>query len=63
MIILVYKGYNQKPRNWKYPHLEFSQVFWRLEQARDTKFGMNVSIEKLFNAVTDARFTVFTISE
>ena len=49
-------------RKSEIPPSEFLRNIWGLGQIRDTKFGTNVSNEKLLNAA-NARVTAFTIFE
>ena len=49
MTIFIYKGFQQKSAYRKYSILSLSNIC-RLAQFRDTKFGTNVSNEKLPNA-------------
>ena len=45
MKIFVYKEFDLKSENRKYP----CSNIWRLEWGKDTKFGMNVSNKTLLN--------------
>ena len=49
MKIVIFKRFDQKSGNCKHLRLSFVQ-YWRLGRVRNTKFGMNASNEKLFNA-------------
>ena len=46
--IFVYKGFDQKTRNWKYPYRSFRQCL-ETGESSVTKFGMNVWNWKLPN--------------
>ena len=48
MTIFVYKGLTRNPEIRNTPVLVLLDI-WRLEQVRDTKFGMNVSDKMLLN--------------
>ena len=53
MTIFVYKGLTKNPEIGKATVWVFLNI-WRLEQVRDTKFGMTVSNEMLLNAFNDS---------
>ena len=64
MTIFVYKGFDNKSGNWKYPSpppAEFFSSMWRLGQVRDAKFGM--SQIKNYLMLQNARLTAFTVFE
>ena len=52
MTIFVYKGLTKNPEIGNATVWVFLNI-WRLEQVRDTKFGMTVSNEMLLNAFND----------
>ena len=60
MTIFVYKGLTRNPEIGNNPVCTLS--IWRLGRVKNTKFGRNVSNEKLRNAATYLG-TVFTVSE
>ena len=53
MTIFVYKGLTKNPEIGNATVWVFLNI-WRLEQVRDTKFGMTVSNEMLLNAFNDS---------
>ena len=64
MTIFVYKGFDNKSGNWKYPPPTLAKFFssiWRLGQVWDAKF--NMSQIKNYLMLQNARLTAFTVSE
>ena len=62
LTIFVYIGFDQKSWKLKYFRLSFKDNIWRLKNACNTKFGMNVSNES-DSICQNAGFTIFPASD
>ena len=58
MIIFVYKGLTRNTEIGNTP-VWGMLIIWRLEQVRDTKFGMNVPCKKLLNAAKRQGYSIY----
>ena len=59
MIIFFYEGLTRNPEIGK-THVWILPNVWRLEQARDTKFGTNVSNNILLNAENCQNYSFYS---
>ena len=59
-IIFVYKGFDQKFGNWRYPHVSFVKY---LETGASQGYISTMNVSNLKLLLPNARFTAFTLSE